>query len=132
MARVRQRAEQQALQAQEQEGGQGQQMISYERFQELDLRVGRVLDADRVEGADKLLKLTVDLGEEQPRTLVAGVAQQFGPRELIGQNVVVVANLEPATIHGVQSQGMILAAGEKEPVALIVADRDCQPGEKVS
>ena len=132
MARVRQRAEQQALQAQEQEGSQGQQMISHEQFQELDLRVGRVLDADRVEGADKLLKLTVDLGEEQPRTLVAGVAQQFGPRELIGQNVVVVANLEPATIHGVQSQGMILAAGEKEPVALIVADRDCQPGEKVT
>ncbi len=125
---VRKRVAQEARQEEEEEQ---QDMITYDDFQRLDLRVARVLDADRIEGADKLLKLTVDVGEEQPRTLVAGIAQQFGPRELIGQHVVIVANLEPATIRGVQSQGMILAAGEKEPLALIVADRECEPGEKV-
>jgi len=129
MERVRERAEQEARQQEEQE--EQQQMITYDDFQKVDLRVAKVLDADRIEGADKLLKLSVEVGEEQPRTLVAGIAQQFGPRELIGQHVVIVANLEPATIHGVQSQGMILAVGEKEPLALIVADRECEPGEKV-
>lgn len=130
MERVRERAEEQARQA-EQEGSGAQETISYEQFQNVDLRVVRVLDADRVEGADKLLKLQVDAGEEQPRTVVAGMAEQFGPRELIGRDLVLVANLEPATIHGVLSQGMILAAGEKQPVALIVADRECEPGERI-
>ena len=106
-------------------------MISFDEFQRLDLRVGKILDADPIEGTDKLLQLTVDLGEEEPRTIVAGIAQAFSVRELIGELIVVVANLEPATIRGVQSQGMILAAGGKEPVALIVPDRECEPGEKV-
>ena len=105
--------------------------VTFDEFKRLDLRVGRVLDADPIEGADKLLRLTVDIGEGAPRTVVAGIAQQFSVRELIGQSVVVVANLEPATIRGVQSQGMILAAGGKVPVALIVPDRNCEPGEKV-
>ncbi|MCD6359330.1 MAG: methionine--tRNA ligase [Armatimonadetes bacterium] len=139
MNRLRQRIEQEtaekaAAQKAEKDAARDKgagDMISFDEFQRLDLRVGKILDADPIEGTDKLLQLTVDLGEEEPRTIVAGIAQAFSVRELIGELIVVVANLEPATIRGVQSQGMILAAGGKEPVALIVPDRECEPGEKV-
>jgi methionyl-tRNA synthetase len=108
-----------------------EKMITIDEFQKIDLRIARIVDADRVEGADKLLKLMVDAGEEQPRQVVAGIAESFSPRELIGESVVLVANLEPATIRGVQSQGMILAAGGDKPLALIIPDRAVEPGEKV-
>jgi methionyl-tRNA synthetase len=107
-------------------------MITYEQFSQLDLRVGKVMDVEPVEGADKLYKLTVDVGEESgPRQLVPGLAQAFGARELLDAYVVVVANLEPATIRGVASNGMILAAGEKAPVALVTLDRECPLGSKI-
>ena len=105
--------------------------VSYEQFSQLDLRVGKILDVENVPEADRLYKLTVDVGEDEPRTLVAGLAEAFSPRELLDAQVVVVANLEPATIRGVQSNGMVLAAGGKVPVALVTLDRDCAPGEKV-
>ncbi len=128
--RVRQRS---AARAQQEEAARRKEegMISIDEFKKMDLRIARVVDADPVEGADKLLKLTVDCGEDEPRQVVAGIAETFSPRELIGESVVLVANLEPAEIRGVQSQGMILAAGEKQPLALIVPDRDVEPGEKV-
>lgn len=127
--RARQRAAAQA--AREKPQAKGEQMISFEEFQKIDLRIARIVDADRVEGADKLLKLVVDAGEDEPRQVVAGIAESFSPRELIGETVVLVANLEPATIRGVQSQGMILAAGGDKPLALIIPDREVEPGEKV-
>jgi len=83
-----------------------------------------------VEGADKLYRLMVDLGSEV-RQVVAGVAQAFPAAELVGKQLVIVANLEPAKIRGVQSQGMILAAGGKDPVALVTLDRPVENGEKV-
>ncbi len=107
------------------------QRISFDEFKKLDLRTGRVLEASRLPGADKLLVLKVDVGEDQPRQLVAGLAEHFNPRQLLGKTVVVVANLQPATIHGTESNGMILAAGEEEPLALITTDADVAPGEKV-
>jgi len=67
----------------------------------------------------------------KPRTVVAGLAARFSPRELLDAQVVVVVNLEPAKIRGIQSNGMILAAGEKEPLALVTLDRECAPGSKV-
>ncbi|NLO06409.1 MAG: methionine--tRNA ligase [candidate division WS1 bacterium] len=130
LERVRQRAAAK-LQQEKTEEEEAQKMISYDDFMKVDLRIAKVLDADPVEGADKLLKLVVDAGEEEPRQVVAGLAQEFSPRELIGETVVLVANLEPATIRGVQSQGMILAAGGEKPLALIVPDRDVEPGERV-
>ncbi len=105
--------------------------VSFDDFRRVDLRAGKVLSAEPVPGADKLLKLMVDVGEEEPRQIVAGLAQRFGGDQLVGKNVVVIANLAPATIRGVESQGMILAAGEKEPVALVVLDPECPPGTKV-
>lgn len=84
-------------------------MASYDDFKKLDLRVGTVKTAERVEGADKLLKLTVDIGSEE-RTLAAGIAQMIDAESLINRKVIVVANLEPRTMRGIESNGMILAA----------------------
>ncbi len=131
LAKYRQRTEAEAVAEAPAQPHEENDMISFDEFQKLDLRIGKVLDADRIEGTDKLLQVTVDVGEDEPRTLVAGLAETFSARELIGQSVVVVANLEPATIRGVQSQGMVLAAGGKTPLALIVPDRECEPGEQV-
>lgn len=85
-------------------------MMSLEEFKRMDLRIGRIVGAEPIAGAEKLLKLTVDLGAE-PRTLVGGVGQSYRPGELIGLQVVVVANLAPARIRGVESQGMLLGVG---------------------
>jgi len=102
--------------------------ISIDEFKQVELCVGTIVEAYRIPGADKLLRLMVDVGESEPRQIVAGIAQQFNPRELLEVQVVVVANLESATIHGVESHGMILAAGADEPEALVVTDSKCQPG----
>jgi len=117
----------------EQAAAQGERMdrISFEDFSKLDLRIGKVLEASRVPDADKLLVLQIDVGEQQPRQVVAGLAEHFNPRQLLGRTVVLVANLEPATIHGTESNGMILAAGEKQPLALVTTDAEVKPGEKV-
>ena len=85
------------------------QQITINEFMNVDLRVARVLSAERVEGTDKLLKMQVDLGSDQ-RQLVAGIAQVYEPDALVGKQIVVVANLKPARLRGVESQGMLLAA----------------------
>ena len=103
-------------------------MIGIDEFEQVELCVGTIVEAHRIPGADKLLRLIVDVGESDTRQIVAGIAQQFNPRELLEVQVVVVANLEPATIHGVESHGMILAAGADEPEALVITDSKCQPG----
>ncbi len=96
--------------------------ITFEDFSKLDLRVGEVLSGEKHPDADKLLVLKVSLGEEQPRQIVAGIASKFSVDDLVGRKVVVVANLAPATIRGVESQGMIMAAGGKEVVDLVAVD----------
>jgi methionyl-tRNA synthetase len=104
--------------------------ISFEEFQKLDLRVARVVSAEPVPKAKKLLKLEVDLGSEK-RQVVAGIAESYKPEELVGRKVILLANLKPATIRGVESQGMILAAGEAEVLALSALDRDVPEGTKI-
>ena len=128
MDRLQARSERAEPSRAEQRAGAGAATVTIKQFAQLDLRVGTVLEAHRIPGADKLLRVIVDLGESEPRQIVAGIAEQFNPRELLNTNVVVVANLEPATIYGVESQGMILAAGAEQPEALVVADRVCPPG----
>ncbi|HZS40369.1 MAG TPA: methionine--tRNA ligase [Polyangia bacterium] len=105
--------------------------VTYAEFQKLDLRVGRVLAAEAVPKAKKLLKLTVDVGATGQRQVVAGIAETYRPEELVGKRVILLANLEPATIRGVLSEGMILAAGDDDVVALSGLDRDAPPGTKV-
>jgi methionyl-tRNA synthetase len=88
--------------------------ITFDDFAKLDLRVGTITAAEKVPKADKLLKLSIDIGEAQPRTVVSGIAMHYTPEELSGQQVVLVANLEPRKMRGVESQGMVLMAEDKD------------------
>jgi methionyl-tRNA synthetase len=108
------------------------QPITIAEFSKVQLRVAAVVAAEAVPKSKKLLKLTVSLGSEQ-RTIVAGIAQHYAPADLVGKKVVVVANLEPATLMGVQSQGMVLAGSTDGDgaLAVITLDRDLPPGAKV-
>jgi methionyl-tRNA synthetase len=108
----------------------GAATVSFDEFQKLDLRVAQVLAAEPIPKAKKLLKLTVDLGSER-RQVVAGIAESYQPADLVGKKVILLANLQPATIRGVVSQGMILAAGDEQVVALSALDRDTAVGTKV-
>lgn len=88
--------------------------ITFDDFAKLDLRVGTIRSAEKVEKADKLLKLSIDIGEASPRTVISGIAQHFTPEQVVGQQVVLVANLEPRKMRGVESQGMVLMAEDAE------------------
>ena len=89
---------------------EGVAKITIDDFVKVDLRVGQVVSAERVKGADKLLHMKVDIGEEQPRTIVAGIAESYTPEEMLGRKVVIVANLQPRKLRGIESNGMIVAA----------------------
>jgi len=104
--------------------------IAYEDFEKLDLRVAKVTAAERVPKADKLLKLTLDVGGDQ-RTVVSGIAPAYAPEQMVGKTVIYLANLAPRKIRGVLSQGMILAAGGDEVLALSGLDRDVPPGTPI-
>jgi methionyl-tRNA synthetase len=105
--------------------------IKIDDFGKIELRVGKVLSAAAVPKAKKLLQLSVDLGEAQPRSIVAGIAEAYAPDALVGKQVIVVANLEPAVIRGVPSQGMILAAGDAQILGLSALDQDVPAGTRV-
>ncbi len=106
-------------------------MISIDDFAKIELRVGTILTAERVPGATKILKLNIDIGERQITT-ASGIAQHYQPEELVGRRVVVVANLEPATIRGIESQGMILAASQEgHKIVLVAPAEDIPNGAKV-
>ena len=106
--------------------------VEFEDFQKLDLVTGRVLEAEKVKGADRLLKLNVDIGEQSPRQIVAGLAEFFEPGDLKQREVVVLANLAPKKIRGVESHGMILAVSGKETMALLSTSSKTPPGSRVS
>jgi methionyl-tRNA synthetase len=89
---------------------QAESRIPIDDFVKVDLRVGRVLTAERVKGSDKLMHMTVDIGEPKPRTIVAGIAEAYGPEALVDRKVVIVANLQPRKLRGIESNGMIVAA----------------------
>ena len=104
--------------------------IHIRRFLETELRVARVVSARAVPNADKLLQLEVDLGTER-RQLVAGIARHYEPDALVGRSVIVVANLQPARIRGVESQGMLLAADIDGRPVIATFDEDVPPGTRV-
>ena len=97
---------------------------------DVKLKTAVVLEAEKIEGADKLLKLQVDLGGEK-RQLVAGIALHYTPEELVGKTVVVVANLKPAKLRGVKSEGMLLAASKGDTLKLVTVEGDLGPGANV-
>jgi methionyl-tRNA synthetase len=106
--------------------------ITFDHFAQLDLRVAEIKDCQDVEGADRLYRLTIDVGEE--RQIVAGIKQHYTKEELVGKKIVIIANLEPRTIRGITSHGMLLAAStpDKSSVVLIVPDKDIAPGSTIS
>jgi len=107
--------------------------ITYEDFAKLDLRVGKVVSCERVPKSDKLLKCMIDLGEPEPRQVIAGIGKSFQPEELVGKQVTVVANLKPAKLMGQESRGMILAAsgGDESDLSLLSPGKDRSPGTRV-
>ncbi len=106
-------------------------MIEIDKFFEIQLRVATVLEAEAIPKSTKLLRLSLEIGEEEPRTVVAGIAKNFEPESLIGRQVVIVANLQPAKLMGVESNGMILAATDDSGPALLIPDRPVPNGTRV-
>jgi len=104
--------------------------ISFDEFLKLDLRIATVLEAEKVAGTDKLVKLQLDLGREK-RQIIAGIAKVYTQDELVGKQIVIVANLEPRKMRGEMSQGMLLATGTEETVTLLIPEKPSIPGDTV-
>ncbi|HVU75299.1 MAG TPA: hypothetical protein VHD38_00450 [Candidatus Paceibacterota bacterium] len=105
--------------------------IQYDDFAKLDIRIGRIVAAERVPETDKLIKCTVDLGELGERTIVSGIAAWKTPDELVGKRLPYIVNLAPRMLKGVESRGMLLAASDDDGVALLQPERDVAPGTKL-
>ena len=105
-------------------------MITLADFQKLELRVGTILEAAFHPNAERLLVITVDLGTER-RQVVAGIRSAYQPEQLIGRSIVLVANLEPAVIRGVESQGMLLVASDAQGSVVLTTDRPAAPGSPI-
>jgi len=107
--------------------------MTFADFQKMDLRVGEIVSAEEIEGADKLYRVTVDLGGEK-RTMVAGIKQHYAKEELAGKKVLVLINLEPKKIRGVESHGMVLCAHNADRSRLVctTVEKEIEAGAKVS
>lgn len=106
-------------------------MITYEDFQKLDMRLGKVLVAEAVPDSDKLIRFELDFGEEKPRQILSAIRQWYSePEALVGKMMLFVVNLEQRVIRGLESQGMLMAVGEDRPIFLI-PEESVAPGAKV-
>jgi len=113
--------------------------MTIDEFQKADLRVGKVVSAERVEKSEKLLKLRIDIGERNEagepveRQVLSGIAKEYAPEDLLGKEVVMIVNLDPRMMMGMESQGMLLAAhGEDGEPVVVIPSRDVPPGAKIS
>jgi methionyl-tRNA synthetase len=105
--------------------------MNIEEFKKIDLRVGKVITAEKIKNSENLLRLEVDLGGEW-RQIVSGIAKFYSPKELINKEIIIVYNLEPKIIKGIESQGMLLAAeDEKGNISLLTPDKPISPGSKI-
>ncbi|RTZ69313.1 MAG: methionine--tRNA ligase subunit beta, partial [Aquificaceae bacterium] len=111
---------------------EGVEYIEFADFQRVVLKVGEIVRIEEIPKAKKLYKLTVDLGEEKPRTIVAGIKPYYSPEELKGKKVIVVANLKPKKLMGIESQGMLLAANDGENFSLLTVEKSVKNGTRVS
>lgn len=109
-----------------------EEYIDFEDFTKVDLVVGKILEAKEHPNADKLLVFTVDIGEDETRTIVSGIKKWYAPEDLVGKNVIVVRNLAPRKMRGIESQGMLLAADFDDDLSLLSTLEDLKPGAKVS
>lgn len=106
--------------------------IAFDDFTKVEMVVGKILEAKEHPDADKLLVFTVDVGEENPRTIISGIKKWYEPSDLVGKNVIVVKNLAPRKMRGIESQGMILASDFDDDLSLLTTLKDMKPGSKVS
>jgi methionyl-tRNA synthetase len=104
--------------------------VAIEDFGRLDLRVGKVIACERVKGSKKLLKSLIDLGEDGPRQILSGIAEVYTPEEMVGKSVIVIANLKPAKIMGIESNGMVLAA-DSNGATLLTVEKPSEPGTRI-
>jgi len=105
-------------------------MVTFDDFMKLDIRIGTVTAADKVPGADKLIRLELDMGGET-KQVVAGMAPAYAPEEFIGKQVPILVNLEPRKLRGIESQGMILAADVDGKPVMLMPDKEVPPGSMV-
>src|SRR3989344_370425 len=105
-------------------------MINIDDLKKIELKVAKVASAERIEGSDKLLKLEVDLGSEK-RQIIAGIGKAYNPEDLIGKEIIIVANLEPRSLMGLESQGMVLAANSESGPVLIMPEKEVAPGTEL-
>ncbi|TSC71436.1 MAG: methionyl-tRNA synthetase [Parcubacteria group bacterium Gr01-1014_70] len=107
--------------------------VSYDYLSKLDFRVVRIVNAERVTGSEKLLRLEVDMGDGATRQIVAGIGKAYTPETLAGKEIIIAANLEPRMLMGLESKGMLLAARDEEGIpVLLCVEKDVPPGSKVS
>ena len=104
--------------------------INIDEFKKIELKVAKVISSGRVEGSEKLLKLEVDLGPEK-RQVIAGIGKAYDPETLVGKQIIIVANLEPRSLMGLESQGMILAANSESGPVLVVPDKEVVLGTEL-
>ncbi|WP_105301651.1 methionine--tRNA ligase [Anaerococcus marasmi] len=109
-----------------------EEYIDFEDFTKVDLVVGKILEAKDHPNADKLLVFKVDIGEDEPRTIISGIKKWYAPEDLVGKNVIVVRNLAPRKMRGIESQGMLLAADFDDDLSLLSTLEDLKPGARVS
>lgn len=106
--------------------------ISIDEFKKIDARLGKVLAAEAVEGSEKLIKLTLDFGEAQPRQILSGIRAWYSPEELVGKQMLFVINLAPRTMMGLESQGMLMAVdGLDGAPVFLVSEKETAPGARV-
>jgi len=105
-------------------------MITFDDFKKVELKIARITEAEEVAGAEKLLKLQIDLGSEK-RQIVAGIKKSYQAKDLIGREIVVVVNLEPRMVMGIESNGMLLAASDDTGPVLLKPDKDVPPGSGI-
>ncbi len=105
-------------------------MITFDEFKRIEIKTAKILDVKNHPEADKLYIIDIDLGDEK-RQIVAGIKKYYTPEELVGKDIAVVVNLEPALIRGVESNGMLLAGSSNEALSILTLDRDLPPGSAI-
>ena len=108
-----------------------EKVVSYEEFSKMDLRIGKIAKAEPVQGSRNLVKMLIDIGGGENRQAVAGIAQYYNPKDLEGKNVVVIANLQPRKMFGIESNVMILAAEDDKTVSILLPDQPVKTGSKI-
>jgi methionine--tRNA ligase beta chain len=106
-------------------------IVDFNQFEKIDLRVGKIIEAERVEGSDKLIKLQIDL-ENEKRQILAGIGKSYSPEELINKSVTVIINLEPKIMMGFESRGMVLAVKDNNNLSVLVPEKEIVTGSKIS